>query len=64
MNFNLMNSKTIRDENEPVSMHHVNREMPRYYSSRERMHTMLVRKCVGQVSQYQTCLANNKWLLN
>jgi hypothetical protein len=56
-----MDLNSIQKENEPLLMQYVNKTMPRYYTSRERMHTMFVRKCISPVSLYQTCLGNNKW---
>ena len=48
-------------EQEHVLMNFIHNSIPRYSSSRERMHTMFVKKCVSPVSSYQTCLSNNKW---
>jgi len=48
-------------DKEHVLMGYINNEMPRYQTSKERMHTMFIRKCISPVSSYQTCIGNNKW---
>lgn len=49
------------DEKESPWVNFINRDMPRYYTASQRMHTMFARKCVSQVHNYQNCIGNKNW---
>ncbi len=51
----------VQNDNKLNVMSHVYESMPRYLSSKHRVHKMFFKKCNEEISSYETCIENPKW---
>ena len=56
-----MDFHTLLNEDMKEDMKFIYIGMPRYLSSKHRVHKMFFKKCEGEIVPYETCLGNPKW---
>lgn len=57
MDFNTYLHQDVKNQ----ALDEIYKGMPRYLSSKHRVHKMFFKKCDGDVGKYETCLGNPKW---
>ncbi len=52
------------EDTKDKAMEFVLNGMPRYLSSKNRVHKMFFKKCEGEITPYESCIENPKWYYN